>query len=101
MPEAIINGYRMHYEVYGRGQPLVLIHGGLGGGGSAPLVQHHANALSGRFRLIFYDRRAAGLSEAPTEGYSIENYARDLRGLLAHLEIGQAHILGSSKGLKS
>ena len=27
MPEAIINGYRMHYEVYGRGQPLVLIHG--------------------------------------------------------------------------
>ena len=99
MPEALINGYRMHYEVYGRGLPLVMIHGGLGGGeGGAPLVRHHAQALSGRFQLVCYDRRGAGLSETPTDGYSIENYAQDLRGLLGHLAIPKAHILGSSAG---
>jgi pimeloyl-ACP methyl ester carboxylesterase len=99
MPEALINGYRMHYEVYGRGLPLVMIHGGLGGGeGGAPLVRHHAQALSGRFQLVCYDRRGAGLSETPAGGYSIENYAQDLRGLLEHLAIPKAHILGSSAG---
>ena len=99
MPEATINGHRMHYEMYGKGQPLVMIHGGLGGGeGCAQMVQHHADTLSRRFRLIFYDRRGAGLSETPAEGYSIENYARDLHGLLTHLEIDRAHILGSSAG---
>ncbi|MFQ6028822.1 MAG: alpha/beta fold hydrolase [Dehalococcoidia bacterium] len=99
MPEVMINGYRMHYEVYGRGKPLVMIHGGLGGGeGCAQMVQHHAKTLSGRFQLVFYDRRAAGLSETPADGYSIGNYARDLHSLLSHLEIGQAHILGSSAG---
>ena len=99
MPEEFINGYRMHYQVYGQGQPLVMIHGGLGGGeGSAAFVEHHASVLSRRFRMIVYDRRAAGRSETPEDGYSIENYDRDLLGLLDHLGVAQAHILGSSAG---
>lgn len=99
MPEESINGYRMHYEVYGQGSPLVMIHGGLGGGeGSSSLVEHHASALSGRFQLIVYDRRAAGKSETPADGYSMENYAQDLYALLGHLGVEQAHILGSSAG---
>lgn len=99
MPDELINGYRMHYEVHGRGEPLVMIHGGLGGGeGSAAFVQHHATALSRRFQMIVYDRRAAGRSESPAEGYSIENYSRDLLALLRHLGVERAHILGSSAG---
>jgi 3-oxoadipate enol-lactonase len=97
MPDEVINGYRMHYEVYGQGQPLVMAHGGLGGGeGCASLVEHHASILSPRFRTIFYDRRAAGRSEMPAEGYSIENYAYDLYCLLKHLDVSRAHILGTS-----
>ena len=99
MPEESINGYRMHYEVYGQGQPLVMIHGGLGGGeGCSSFVDHHASALAGRFQLIVYDRRAAGQSETPGDGYSIENYAQDLFSLLGHLGVAEAHILGSSAG---
>jgi pimeloyl-ACP methyl ester carboxylesterase len=99
VPEELINGYRMHYEVYGRGEPLVMIHGGLGGGeGSAAFVQHHATVLSRRFRMIVYDRRAAGGSESPADGYSVENYARDLLTLLRHLGVERAHVLGSSAG---
>ena len=99
MPETEINGYQMYYETHGSGQPFVMIHGGLGGGeGCAGFVEHHAAALSPGYRLIVYDRRAAGKSGNPEGGYSIENCARDLRGLLEHLGVTQAHILGSSAG---
>ena len=99
MPRALINGYRMHYQVYGDGQPLVMVHGGLGGGeGCAPLVQRHAAILARRFLAIFYDRRAAGASETPAEGYSMQNYAEDLRCLLERLGVARAHVLGSSAG---
>ena len=99
MPEAEINGYEMYYETHGSGQPFVMIHGGLGGGeGCAGFVEHHASALSPDYQLIVYDRRAAGKSGNPDSGYSIENCARDLRGLLEHLGVTHAHILGSSAG---
>jgi 3-oxoadipate enol-lactonase len=89
----------MHYEVYGQGQPLVMIHGGLGGGeGCAALVRHHASFLSRQFKLIVYDRRAAGKSSTPEDGYSMTNYAQDLFALLTHLETSIAHVLGSSAG---
>lgn len=99
MPEARINGYRMHYEVYGEGQPLVMVHGGLGGGeGCALMVQHHGAILARRFRAIFYDRRAAGASETPADGYSMQSYAEDLTCLLERLQVARAHVLGSSAG---
>ncbi len=99
MPDALINGYMMYYETHGQGQPLVMIHGGLGGGeGCAGFVEHHAAALSPDFHLVVYDRRAAGRSGNPEDGYSIENVANDLHALLAHLDVSHAHILGSSAG---
>ena len=99
MPEELINGYRMYYEVHGQGPALVMVHGGLGGGdGCAAMVEKHAAALSSRFRAIFYDRRAAGRSETPANGYSMDNYARDLLSLLEHLAVTRAHVLGSSAG---
>ena len=99
MPEAIINGFRMYYETHGTGQPLVMIHGGLGGGeGCVQMMAHHAEVLAPDFQVISYDRRAAGRSETPDDGYSIPNYAQDLYELLGHLGVSRAHILGSSAG---
>ncbi len=99
MPEAIINGFRMYYEDHGQGQPLVMIHGGLGGGeGCQNLMANHAAVLSVGYRVISYDRRAAGRSETPGYGYSIANYAQDLYSLLEYLKVDRAHILGSSAG---
>lgn len=99
MPSAEINGFQMYYETHGAGPALVMIHGGLGGGeGCAPTLTHHAAALSPAFQVIAYDRRAAGRSATPPAGYSIANYAADLRALLDHLGVDRAHILGSSAG---
>lgn len=101
MAFAEINGYRMHYEMIGdEGSPaLALIHGGLGGGdGSKDTINRQAAALSVAFRCVFYDRRACGQSDAPESGYDMLNCARDLKGLLDHLGVARAHILGSSAG---
>ena len=101
MLQETINGYNMHYEVHGQGegQPLVMIHGGLGGGeGSAAIVENFAASFSDRFQMIFYDRRAAGRSETPQDGYSMANQVQDLLALLQRLGVDRAHVLGSSGG---
>ena len=99
MPVSLINGYRMHYETQGNGSPLLMIHGGLGGGeGSASIKRHHSLRLSERHQIVLYDRRSAGQSETPEDGYSLANYSADAHQLLAHLGISQVHILGSSAG---
>jgi pimeloyl-ACP methyl ester carboxylesterase len=58
----------------------------------------HAAALSKRFRLLFYDARAQGQSEIGTGEISAENHMRDLKNLLAHLDIKNAHLIGISHG---
>ena len=101
MAIAKINGYRMHYDVFGDDDApaLALIHGGLGGGdGSKDTIRRQAGALSEGYRCVFYDRRACGESDAPADGYDMTNCARDLRELLGHLGSSKAHILGSSAG---
>ncbi|MSQ15207.1 MAG: alpha/beta hydrolase [Dehalococcoidia bacterium] len=99
MPIETINGFRMYYEVHGNGYPFVWVHGTLGGGeGSEGFSKNHAQALSNRFRLILYDRRTAGRSESPTEGYSMAIFAEDVLALLKELGVGRAHILGGSAG---
>ena len=101
MPFAEINGYKMHYRMFGddNAPALALIHGGLGGGdGSKDTINRQAAALSAEYRCVFYDRRACGQSDAPADGYDIPNCASDLRTLLAHLGVEKAHVLGSSAG---
>ena len=101
MPFTEINGYRMHYRTFGDDDApaLALIHGGLGGGdGSKDTINRQAAALSAAYRCVFYDRRACGQSDAPESGYDMPNCARDLKGLLDHLGVPRAHILGSSAG---
>ena len=99
MPIETINGFRMYYEVHGRGEPFLWVHGGLGGGeGCKPFSEHHARAFSDGFRLIFFDRRTAGRSESPADGYSMAVFAEDVHALLHRLGVRQAHVLGSSAG---
>ena len=101
MAHAEINGYWMHYEVFGEDDApaLALIHGGLGGGdGSRDTINRQAAALSADYRCVFYDRRACGQSDAPAGGYDMSNCARDLKNLLEHLGIARTHVLGSSAG---
>lgn len=90
---AELSGARLHYEVAGSGQPLVLIHGfGL----DLQMWDDQFTSLARRFQVIRYDARGFGKSTLPTtEPYT---HADDLKGLLVHLGISHAYLAGLSMG---
>jgi pimeloyl-ACP methyl ester carboxylesterase len=100
MSEAVINGHRMYYEVTGEGWPLVFVHGGFGGVASRFELRRPwwVEAFARHYTVITYHRRGCGLSEAPAGPWYMETLVEDLRGLLDHRGIEQAHIMGSSAG---
>jgi pimeloyl-ACP methyl ester carboxylesterase len=91
-----VNGTRIAYSVRGSGPPLVLIMGYRLSALAWPL--DFIEALAERFTVVVFDNRGTGASDKPTSGYEIANMARDVRGLLNHLAIGRANILGYSMG---
>lgn len=97
MPKAPINGVDIYYEVAGSGPPLVLVHGFACGIRS---WDHQVRALSRSRRVITYDVRGHGISEAPAgaDAYSQPTSVADLLGLLDHLRIRRAAVGGLSMG---
>lgn len=96
MPYAPINGIRIHYETYGQGDPLLLINGL-----SAPAVGflYQVRDLSPHYRVITFDNRGVGeTGVAPGDVYSTARMADDAAGLLRHLGVARAHVLGTSMG---
>jgi pimeloyl-ACP methyl ester carboxylesterase len=96
MPKAIINGIRQHYMVRGSGPDVILIHGI-----TSSLAQWYIEilpALTQHYRVIVYDLRGHGLSEMPAGGYDSETMAGDLLGLMDHLGVESACLVGHSYG---
>lgn len=89
---ATINGARLYYEVAGTGQPLVMLHSHLVDSG-----QWDAQfAYFARSRqVIRYDARGFGASDLPPAPFA---HHEDLHGLLVHLGITQADLMGCSGG---
>lgn len=97
MPLAEVNGIRLYYEVTGKGHPVVFVHGfGCGIRSWDPQVR----ALAGTYRVIAYDVRGHGLSDAPSEAaaYSQPTSVEDLRQLLAILKVRRTAVIGLSMG---
>jgi pimeloyl-ACP methyl ester carboxylesterase len=90
-----INGITLAYNDIGRGLPLVFLH-------AFPLNRTmwapQEEALSRKFRFITIDLRGHGESDAPLWRYTLDQFADDVRGLLDHLAIPQAVLVGLSMG---
>jgi non-heme chloroperoxidase len=86
----------IHYEDYGVGQPVVLIHGyplsGRAWDKQVPVL------LEAGHRVITYDRRGFGQSSRPVVGYDYDTFAADLATLLEHLDLRDAVLAGHSMG---
>lgn len=87
---------QLHYQDFGQGRPVVLIHGWPLSGRSweaqiAPLV-------AAGFRAITYDRRGFGDSSQPWDGYDYDTLAQDLHGLLTTLDLHDVALVGFSMG---
>ena len=90
------NGVELHYQQFGHGPDLVMIHGITGN-----LAIWHLEivpALMSQFRITTYDLRGHGYSSVPPTGYTTADHATDLKNLLDHLGISQAFVMGHSFG---
>ena len=88
MQYAHVNGIKIAYGVLGSGPPLVLIMGYRLSSLAWPL--DFIEALAERFTVVLFDNRGTGRSDKPTFGYEISNMAKDVGGLLDHLDIARA-----------
>lgn len=81
----------------GTGAPVVLLHGLACG---KRMWFHQIRALRDRFRVIAYDQRGHGLTNAPANAtdYSAAHLARDLVGVLDALKVERAAVVGFSLG---
>jgi pimeloyl-ACP methyl ester carboxylesterase len=96
MPDALLpTGVRLHYEVEGSGEPLVLIPGTGQGGG---IWTNQIAAFRERYLCIAIDNRGAGQSEVTDTGYTIPQMAADAIALLDQIGIERAHLCGQSMG---
>lgn len=92
-----INGIVVHYELRGaaNGPPLVFANSL---GTDLRIWDAVAERLGGDFRLVLYDKRGHGLSEAPPQPYAMDDHIDDLAALLDHLGIAGANLVGLSVG---
>jgi len=97
MAFARVNGIVLHHQVLGRadGPTLVFINSL---GSDFRIWQEVVPAFTDRFRVVLYDKRGHGLSDAPLGPYSIDDHADDLIALLDRLAVGRAAFVGLSVG---
>jgi pimeloyl-ACP methyl ester carboxylesterase len=83
------------YSVHGTGEPLVLIHGvGMEQDAWMPQI----SALAREHQVIVYDMLGHGGSRIPDEGVTLADYAAQLAGLMDHLGLAAANVVGHSMG---
>ena len=93
---ADVNGLKMYYEVYGSGKPIVLLHGSFL---TIPLNWSHIIPLLSKDRkVIVAEMQGHGRTRDISREVSYEAMADDVSGLLKHLRIDSADILGYSMG---
>lgn len=105
MPFTIIDGINTRYEVVGDGPPLLMFSPG---GFDATLEKWSSlgvyaktkplDHLSKKYRCIIFDRRECGQSGGRVERVTWADYVAQGKGLLDHLNIRQAHLMGGCMG---
>jgi pimeloyl-ACP methyl ester carboxylesterase len=88
-------GVRLYWEEHGAGDPLLMIPGF---GCSVEIYSENTPALEQRFRVIIFDPRGAGRSDAPQDGYTMDRFARDCAAVLDAAGCDSAHVFGTSFG---
>ncbi|MGG7664236.1 alpha/beta fold hydrolase [Dyadobacter sp. BHUBP1] len=92
---ADVNGLKMYYEVYGKGKPVVLLHGSF-----MNIISNWSQIipmLAGR-QVIVAEMQGHGRTRDIARSLSFEAMADDVSGLLKHLQVDSADILGYSMG---
>jgi len=92
---AAVNGIKVWYATFGKGEPIILLHGGLANsnywGNQVPVLAAH-------YRVIVMDSRGHGRTTRNAQPYGYDLMASDVLGLMDFLNIRKAAIVGWSDG---
>ena len=93
-----VDGVRIFTKAIGSGEPILVIHGGPGLDHSYLLPQ--MEGLAKDHRLIFYDQRCSGRSQAGLDSndVTLDAFLKDIDAVRAHYKIDRANVLGHSWG---
>jgi len=89
------DGVTLYYEVYGTGEPLLMVHGN---GGSISDLRKQIAYFRKRYMVIAMDSRDHGRSGDSAEALTYEKMTDDQAALLDHLKVGPVNVLGWSDG---
>jgi pimeloyl-ACP methyl ester carboxylesterase len=92
---APVNNIKIWYAEFGKGSPVILLHGGLGNSNYWGL---QVRALSSRYLVIVMDSRGHGRSTRDEQPYGYDLMASDVLALMDYLKIPKAAIVGWSDG---
>ncbi len=92
---ADIRGFKMYYETYGTGEPLLIIHGN---GGSIGDFNFQIPYFEKKYKVILADSRAQGKSIDNGDSLTYEMMADDLDALLDVLNLDSCYVIGWSDG---
>jgi len=90
------NAIRIYYNDYGKGKPVILIHGWPLS--SAMWEYQLTDLVNNGHRVISYDRRGFGKSSQPWDGYNYDTLADDLKKLIDDLKLVDITLVGFSMG---
>jgi 3-oxoadipate enol-lactonase len=93
--KATANGIQINYTVEGSGPWVVMSHSLAC---SVEMWDPQAEALAKNYRVLRFDTRGHGRSDAPSGAYTLEQLADDTHGLLRALEVERPHFVGLSMG---
>ncbi|HWB26646.1 MAG TPA: alpha/beta hydrolase [Chitinophagaceae bacterium] len=88
-------GFNMYYEIYGKGEPLLFIHGN---GGSMSAFSNNIPYFAKKYMVIAVDSRAHGKSVDPSDSLTFEQMADDFNALLDSLHLDSCYVIGWSDG---
>lgn len=89
-----VNGVEIYYEIYGKGQPLLMIHGN---GEDHSIFYEAVSLLKEHFQCIIVDSRGHGES-SPVKEYHYQDMADDMIALLQELNMKKTAVYGFSDG---
>lgn len=90
-----INGAKQYYEIYGQGEPLVLIHGN---GGNIAYMAPQIDFFSKNYKVIVMDCRGRGKSELGNDSLTYTQITNDIVGILDYLHLDSTYVVGRSDG---
>ncbi len=88
-------GFKLYYETYGQGEPLLLLHGN---GGSIVNMANQIPFFAEHYKVIAIDTRAHGKSTDPADSLSFEQIVDDFSALLDNLHLDSCYVIGWSDG---